>query len=250
MEEAIEDRDYEAEARDQGWRPEDEWSGDPPKGGFKTAQQFVEDGEKINPILRNKIDRLESRVEQLLESNKKFGEFTQKSIEREKKEKAEVIKKLEEARKQAIAEGDGEAFDAADKQLQSLNQPSNQQSDELDPVAKDWLQHNKWYETDPVLGPYADGIADRLVAQGYTPGSRAYFGELTQRVKDAFPDKFENPNRKRSNGVEAEGEKGSKDSNAKTWANLPADAKRECEQFMRDIPGFKKEDYIAQYDWE
>ena len=245
----MEDRDYETEARDQGWRPETEWEGDPPKSGFKTAQQFVEDGEKINPILRNKIDRLESRVEQLLDSNKKFGEFTQRSIDREKKEKAEVVKKLEEARKQAVSEGDGEAFAAADKQLKELDQPDIQPGD-LDPVAKNWLQSNRWYEKDPVLGPYADGIADRLVAQGYTPGSQAYFGELTQRVKDAFPDKFENPNRKKSNGVETDGEKGSEVSGAKTWANLPADAKRECEQFMRDIPGFKKEDYIAQYDWE
>ena len=45
-------RDYEQEARANNWVPEEEWKGDPPKQGFKTAQQWVEDGEKILPIVQ------------------------------------------------------------------------------------------------------------------------------------------------------------------------------------------------------
>ena len=38
------ERDFEKEARLQGWKPEDEWNGEPPADGFKTAEQFVNDG--------------------------------------------------------------------------------------------------------------------------------------------------------------------------------------------------------------
>lgn len=243
----VEERDYEAEARKEGWVPQDEWKG--PEDKWKPAQQFVEDGEKINPILRKKVDNLESRINELLESNKKLNEFTQRSIDKEKKEKAELVKQLEAARKQAVTDGDGEAFAQADAKLQSLRESEPPQKEELSPVAQRWLNDNNWYNTDPVLGPYADGIADRLVMQGYTPGSEAYFKELTVRVHDAFPDKFENPKRSKPNGVEHEGSK-TVASNARTFANLPPDAKKQYEIFKRDIPGFTKEQYVEHYDWE
>jgi hypothetical protein len=238
-----EGRDYEAEARKQGWAPLDDWKGDPKD--FKSAEQFVKDGEQIPAIMKSKIEKLEGRVEQLLESNKRFNEFSQRSLEKEKKEKQKVIQELEQLRKQAITDGDGEAFDRADKQLSDLKSEEID-TNGIDPLAKNWLENNSWYETNVKLAAYADGIADRLVAQGYT--GRAYFEQLTKNVKEAFPDEFGNKRRSQPNTVEAgtEAVTGSE----RTFSDLPKEAKDAFKQFQRDIPGLTKEQYVEQYDWD
>jgi len=236
-------RDYEAEAKAQGWAPEEEWRGKPED--FKSAEQFIKDGESIPAILKSKVDKLEGRVEELLESNKKFNEFSQRSLEKERKEKEKLISQLEEARKQAITEGDGEAFDRADRQINDLRN-DNQPPQGLDPVAKKWLDANPWYETNAKLAIHADGLADRLVAQGYT--GQAYFDELTKQVREAFPEEFGNRNRSKPSSVESATP--SSPSSKRTFDSLPADAKEAYAQFKRDIPGFTKAQFVEQYDWE
>ena len=52
-----EERDYEAEAIKDGWNPNFEGE------GKKDAKTFVEDGEKISGMLKNKIGHLEERIE-------------------------------------------------------------------------------------------------------------------------------------------------------------------------------------------
>ena len=47
---AEEDLSAEKDARAMGWRPEDEWDG--PAGKWITAEEFIERGDKIMPILR------------------------------------------------------------------------------------------------------------------------------------------------------------------------------------------------------
>lgn len=237
-------RDYEAEAKAQGWAPEDQWRGKPED--FKSAEEFVKAGENIPAILKSKVDRLEDRVEQLLDSNKKLNEMSQRTLQKERKEKQGLIAELEEARKQAITEGDGEAFDRADKQINDLKREDIPPEQQLDPMAKNWLDNNPWYESNGTLAAYADGLADRLVAQGYT--GKAYFDELTKRVHDTFPDEFGNKNRDKPSLVESGAP--SSPSSKRTFDNLPTDAKEAFAQFAKDIPGLTKEQFVEQYDWE
>ena len=68
-------------------------------------------------------------------------------------------------------------------------------------------------------------------------------------MKEEFPEEFKNPNRDKPNGVDPGGEK-TTTSKAKSYESLPADAKKACDQFVRDIPGFKREDYLNTYEWE
>jgi hypothetical protein len=248
----MEERDYETEARKDGWVPLDEWKGDPEQ--HKSAEQFVEDGEKITGILKSKLTRTEQKVEdlgkrvdELLATNKQFGEFTKKAQEREKKEKESLISELEGLRKKAVDEGDGEAFTNADRQLTELRaEPEPQEP--ISPAGMQWLEDNDWYQKDDAMSAYADRISDRLREQGYVDQSEAFFNELTTRVKDRFSDEFENKNRSRPNGVESGHEAGT--SKSKTWDSLPAGAKREFESFARDIPGYTKQQYLADYEWE
>jgi len=240
----VVDRNYEKEALAEGWAPQEQWKGDPDK--WKSAEQFVKDGENISGILKAKVDRLDSRVNELLASNKNLNEMTQRQIKREKEENARLVKELEQVRKQAINDGDGDAFQRAEEQLQSLKEPP-QQEQTLDPLAETWLSDNQWYTKNETLGAFADGLADRLRARGYT--GQAYYDELTRQVKETFPEEFGNKARKRPNGVET-GSEIVIDSKERTFDNLPREAKAAYAQFKRDIPGFTKEQYVSNYEWE
>ena len=238
------ERDYEKEALEDGWNPNFE-------GDNKVdAKTFVERGEKISGLLKGKIGRLEERIDSLTQTNAEFKKYTDKQIKQEHDNSKKLIAELETVKAQAITDGDGAAAVKAEKDINNLQQPSPQA--ETDAAYKQmsavWARENEWYTKDPRLSAYADGIADRIIYEGYT--GQAYFNELTRRTKEAFPDDFKNPNRGKAGTVESGGAKEVKDSQAKTWANLPKEAKDAAKRFEKDIPGFKRDDYVNTYEWE
>ena len=56
------------EARKQGWVPEDEWKGDPDK--WRPAEEFVERGKNIIPILNDRLAKTEQMIETLVKTQK------------------------------------------------------------------------------------------------------------------------------------------------------------------------------------
>lgn len=239
------ERDYEKEALADGWNPN--YEGD----NKVDAKTFVERGEKINGMLKGKIGRLEERIESLTQTNAEFKQFTDKQREKDANERKKLIEELEQVRAQAITDGDGPAAIKAERDIKEIESSAPQIEpgvEEYNRIASKWAEENKWYAESPKLRIYANGLADELNAMGYF--GQAYFDEMTRRVKADHPEEFENPNKLKPGTVEAGGAKEVKDSKAKTWANLPAADKAAAERFIKDIPGFTKEDYIAQYDWD
>ena len=238
------ERDFETEARADGWVPKTEWKG--PEEKWRPAEEFVSVGENINGILKNKVDRLETRINELTTSNREITEFAKQSQAKDRKESERLISELEGLRQQAVTDGDGAAFTKADTEIHNLRkEPPPTQSN---PEAERWLGGNQWYANNPKLAAYADGISDRLRDQGYNDHGTAYFEELTRQVKETFPDDFGNSHRSQPTAVETGGEVAI-DREAQTFDNLPADAKVQFARFERDIPGFTKEQYVEQYDW-
>lgn len=241
-----EERDYEQEARDDGWVPQDDWKGDPEK--HVDAKTFVERGEKISGILKSKIGRLEDRIDSLTQSNAEFKKYTDKQLAREHEKNEKLIADLERAKAQAITDGDGAAAVQAEKDIQSLQKEVPRDANAYNQLAQEWAAENPWYASNRKLGRFADGIADEIVAQGYQ--GKAYFNELTRQVREEFPEDFENPNRKKANVVEEGGTKEVSDSKAQTWANLPKEAKEAAKRFEKDIPGFTRDQFVSEYEWE
>lgn len=238
----------EKEAREQGWTPKDEWQGDPAR--WKDAKQFVEDGEKINSALKGRIDRQQAQIDSLLATNKQHHEFMQQSVDREKREKEAAIKELEKVREQAVTDGDGKAFTDADRQISELRQPEPQQNGSgLSPESSRWVGQNQWYGKDREMTDFADSFSDVLANKGYVRESEAYFDALTDEVEKRFPDEFGNKNRHRPSSVETGGNRKT-DSGKKTFDDLPKEAKDAYARFEKDIPGFTKEEYVENYDWE
>jgi len=238
-----EERNYEKEAIADGWNP----NFDGP--GKKDAKTFVEDGEKISGMLKSKIGRLEERIDSLTNSNAEFKQYTDRQIQREKHEKDNAISELEKVKAQAITDGDGLAAVQAEKEINNLQQEPQQSPNEaMNELSQKWVGENPWYNTNQKLGRFADGIADQVISQGFT--GQAYFNELTRQVKEVFPEEFGNPNRQKAGSVEDGGGKTVDNSKDRTWANLPKEAKDAAKRFEKDIPGFKREDYVAAYEFE
>jgi len=238
-----EERDYEKEALADGWNPNFEGE------GKKDAKTFVEDGEKISGMLKNKIGHLEERIDALTQTNAEFKQYTDKQRQNDAKENKRLVAELEAVKAQAITDGDGVAAVKAERDIQDLKveDPSPQVDPELERLAREWGTANEWYGKDQELTEYAEFIYPRVIADGYT--GKAYYDEMTRRVKSQHPEKFKNPNRNKAGSVESGGDKGG-ESKDQTWANLPAADKAVANRFIKDMPGFTKEQFLAEYDWE
>ena len=250
---ADEERDYKAEALNQGWNPD--YEGD----NKVDAQTFVEKGEKIAAIATSKNRRLEDRI-QILESsnqamlaaNKDFGVYKDGQLAKEKEKNADLLAELEVRKAAAITESDGVEVVKLDREIHQvrndLREPEPQPNNGPDVLGQAWLLNNDWYKTNQKLRRYTDILSDEVVADGYVGGSSAYYTELTRRVKADHPEEFES--KKQTNAtVEAGGTLEVKpDSKDHTYENLDADGKAACDRFVASGHS-TKESYCASYDW-
>ena len=244
-------RDYEAEARKQGWKPLSEF--DKPENQWTDPKTFVEKGDKIAGILKSRLDRQDREIAGLRESNKEFGQYQQTLREKDRTQNTTLLAELEVLRATAINDQDGAEFSRLDRQMNDIRndmrdpEPTRPNGPpEMDPMATAWISENQWYNDNPTLRTYADGLVGQINSEGYS--GQAYYNEITRRVKDTFPKEFGNPNRSKSNSVETGGEIDVDNPAAKTYANLDAESKAACDRFVAN--GLTtKEDYVANFDW-
>jgi len=71
-----------------------------------------------------------------------------------------------------------------------LNQP--QQNDVPDLIGRDkeFVEKNKWFGQDEVMTMGAMAINNQLVAEGFDEGSEEYYSEVDKRIREEFPQKF------------------------------------------------------------
>ena len=237
------ERNYEEEALAQGWNPD--FDG-PNKSDAKT---FVEKGEKIAGILKSKVDRQGRQIENLIQSNKEFGEYHKTTLKAQHKKDAGRIEELELKIAQAITDGDGQVYTNTRREIDDLKSTQEVATDDAtawNNMAQSWARDNQWYSENHKLAVYADGLSDQIRQEGYN--GQAYFSELTRRVQEDFPEEFSNPNKNKPASVEGGGPV-SEASKERSYANLPDDAKAACNDFVKQ--GFMtKEAYVATYEFD
>lgn len=249
------ERDFAAEAAADGWVPQDQWKGDPNK--WIAAEDFVKRGETILPIVQAKyrktVEEVADLKRQFAEQQTVFGDFQkfqEQALSKANKERQDAIAELETLRAKAITDGDGQTFTQTDAKLQALRAepvPKTREAPKESPEVTAWKSENKWYMSDSELTGIADGLADVVARENPGLKGKAFLDKLTERVKIVVPHKFENPRRQEQ--LTSEGNrKGSQKS--KGYDDLPADAKKACDNFVKTIKGFSKEQYLSQYSWE
>lgn len=229
---------YEAEAREQGWRPKEEFEGEPEK--WRPAKEFVERGE-----LFGKIDVLGKELKETKKALKMLQEHNAKIKETEYKRAVDELKALQ---KKHLEEGNSDGYLEATELLTDIKAEqkarsvvSEQQPTGPDPRFIAWTEQNKWYEKDAELRQYADvvGMGYAKANPGLDPEDVLKFVE--REVKARYKDKFVNPNRNKPSAVEGAGQAGAK----KDTFVLTDDERKVMNTFLRQNL-MTKEEYIAQ----
>ena len=82
------------------------------------------------------------------------------------------------------------------QQPQQQKQPPQKQQapriEDLDPKLQTWMKSNNWFGTDMVMTGAAQGLHQQLVgSEGFDPTSDEYYAEIDKRMRDSFPNKFQ-----------------------------------------------------------
>lgn len=182
-------------AREQGWRPLEEWDKDPED--WVDAKTFLRNGEYMERIksqsslikkLEKKLASQEDTVSQLVEHHEKVKEA----------EYQRGLKDLKALKKEAMEIGDTDTVIEIDDKIMDLKRSNEtkvqapKQSEEMHPDVAEWMDNNSWYKDDPALQGAANGIiSDMLAKDPSLQGNiREILDRTTAKLKEEFPNKF------------------------------------------------------------
>lgn len=195
----------EQRAMEQGWVPQEEWTGDP--DDWRPAKEFVDRGELLKSISALKRDNM-----QLKQTMADFGRHHAATREIEYKR---ALADLRAQKRDALIEGDADKVIEIDDTIDELKDakervdaaPQRVAPAEPHPAFMAWEQRNGWYKTDRGMKGYADEVARELVESGERDPVKI-LSEIDKKVRKEFPHKFNNPARERAGAVEGAAQKG------------------------------------------
>lgn len=244
----------EARARGMGWTSKDEFKGDPSK--WRDAGEFVERGESLLPLVKAQNKRLEREVAELKQTTREFAEHLSKT---EQRAYDRAIADLKQQRKEALAAGDGDAFEKADDQIKEVERDmaakaaksAKKDDGGADPIYAEWEARNAWLK-DAELSEYAEFAAQKLRAGGEKATGSDFLDLVAAKVKAQFPAKFTNPRRETAQAVE--GATPARRGGGKAYADMPSEARAACDRMAKNGFGGDekamarfKADYVKQY---
>ena len=161
---------------------------------------------------------LERVTQQLMEENKKLKGNVNKNqtalLEQAKKNASIESENAKRAYKEAYESGDSDAvLEAQDnltnaklksERLANFKLPTLQEEEtpveteveqtapaQVDTRAADWQKANSWFGPDDEMTSLALGLHNKLVKQGVSPQSDEYYESIDTRMRQVFPDNFE-----------------------------------------------------------
>lgn len=179
----VSEPDYEKQARERGWKPRHEFTGD--IDTWVDAEEFI----KREPLYKalHKVNRELKRANERNDALHKFYKGVQTREQRQ----------LEEKKQLAIVNQDPEAALVAEEELRNLKETSIPDQDPKQIVYQDWIEDNQWYLTDELMSTYANGLALALISKIDGPltvtNLRPIYDEVSKKVKQVFKEKFEEP---------------------------------------------------------
>lgn len=200
--EVVELNEIEQQASKKGWKPQDEYEGDPAK--WVSADEFLRREplfDKINSLkteayqTRQEVSELRKTLTQLSEHHKRVRET----------EFNRALKQLQTARRDAMEDRDHDAVIELEERIdevkdekrefeQQLKQEQRTQTAAPTPEFVEWVKENGWYMQEAEMHDDADGIAlsfiQRKQKSGQTINPAEVYEHVSQRIKKLYPEKF------------------------------------------------------------
>lgn len=266
-ESGAENADTESRAKRMGWTPKEKFKGDPDR--WISAEDFVARGENELPILRERnrtLDRRLENTERELSGLKttmgeqtavltEFRDFARKGEERAfTRAKAE----LEAQHRRQVAAADVDGADATRRELVELEttKPAKPAADPLrekpktpdvHPEVLEFVEREPWFKANATMRAVAIARHTELFQEQPNLSMSDNLAEVKREIQRRFPEKFDNPARRQAAAVSEPSTTGPRKSNGRGYADLPAEAKKVCDRYLKQIPGYTKEEYCKTY---
>lgn len=155
-------------------------------------------------------------AQQILEENKNLkgtvGKNQEVLLEQAKRATAVEIDQAKTKYKIAYESGDSDAVVAAQDELTAVKIKADRLNNfrlptvqapevevkqqqtaptQVDEKAVNWQQNNSWFGSDDEMTSFALGLHQKLVKQGLDPRSDEYYEKINSRIRQVFPDEFD-----------------------------------------------------------
>ena len=189
--------DYEGAAREKGWRPKEEYEGDPE--GWVGAEEFV----KRQPLF-DKIKNQSKKLKELERTVEALAKHYQSNVQQARDR---ALAELKAERKEAIEMGEADKVELIDERIQTVKQMPDPVAPppSLAPEIEQFVESNKeWFNKDQDMTAFAVSYNEAYLKNH--PGDLAKsLDETIKAVKRAYPDKFANQKRTAPPAVEGGG---------------------------------------------
>lgn len=201
---------HEEIALSKGWKPLEEWDGDPES--HIGAKEFL-DREPFFERIKSQsseIKRTKRELAELKETMKELADHHQRVRETEYNR---AMADLKARRREAFETSDYDRLEEVEdqmKKLEEVNQVQSRQSqgnqetrgEEVLPEVREWMEENTWYNEDPVRKAVLEACLQQVIDEdpGMTDSPREALEEATKLAKKELPGRF-NTQRNRSSSV-------------------------------------------------
>ena len=160
------------------------------------SKDIQESMKNHNKDLKKQLNNLQGSVDALKEHNERVYKADVKRMESE-------IAQLKKQRREAIELADVTKVEELDNQISGIqsditdikSQDTKPSQNPSNDVYNEWVKDNQWYVTDDDMAKYADTVAKQY---GGAPLDRI-FKLVTNKVKEVFPEKFEQQKKQETN---------------------------------------------------
>lgn len=234
--------EVEDKARRMGWKPQEEYKGDPNR--WTDAESFVKVGEERIPVMKENYRKLEDKyqnLEQQVKAQKEYQEHMGKL------QYDRAIKDLAAKQRVAVEEADTEAFDAIEKQKEQTRVDYSPKESPTPPQAPqevtDWQAKNPWFNQDFKKTEAAHFYENQLLHMPLA----ARLDEVSRRVNADFAPPKEQA--RRLPAVEGAIPTGSNKKPGKTWNDIPTgDRAKASEWIKRGV--MTEAEYVKAYPFD
>jgi hypothetical protein len=235
----------EIEAQEIGWRPKDQWTGDPED--WVDARTFLRNGEFMGKI--HNLNRQNKDLHTAVHDMKAM------LASAEKKGREAAIAELKASKVQALQHGDYEKVTDIDERIAEAKADAKEAKAEApnDPYVtyaqEVWFEGNKWFAEDAELREEFEtvirGKIGADVAKGKATDPEEAFKYATTRIKKMYPEKFQKPKEAQQSVASASGTTRPAGKKGPTWGDLTEDQAKIGNNFVRQGI-FTKAEYLEQ----
>ncbi len=237
------ERDYEAEARDMGWVPETEFKGDKRPKKFLSAEEFVERGETLIPILNKRLKDKDAEIETRVEARVgKMQKVFDKTVEQMTKLHERQLAEAKAAKKEAVKAGDVAEVERLDGVIDGLKTDAPESKEdataEVQAKQKEWMKDNPWFEDDFDMTDHAIKYTQFIAAKNPERSFEDNMKLLAVEMEKKFPEKFGGKKTSGNGHALVDGGGAFNGPGAKNdpLAKLPAEARAQADIDMKKFP--------------